>query len=565
MRLLHAVAVFITVSPLSAAAQSRSVTLDAPAIAPPADARPAPIAGPRPRPRRATIAVDGQTPVTPNPSPVIPPAPASPVVVPTPQAPPAAVVAPMPAAPPSPFIYHFDDELIHKTMEAVKVELEELKNFKFDIRLEGVGDLERAGLLDPLMQDKVLMAQDQARLAQEKAREIQESARRAAEDVRRSVQIRDETGNAYSNGLNYLNQRQYDRAIGQFDRVIAQKAVRTDGAMYHKSFALFRSGRSQEALETIATLRRDFPQSPYLNDARVLEADIRRLGGQPISPSAADDDEIKLLAIQGLQRSEQAIPLLEGVLGSANSLRVKKQALFVLAANDDARARATLLRYARGDANPDLQMDAIRYLISRRDAATSRDLREIYNGTQDSAVRIAIINAYQSASDKAALLEIAANRSAGADLRGRAVSGLSSLLSPDELYAMYQQETDAAVRLHIVSALGAARAIDHLARAAGSDADAGVRRRAVSALGGMRGDQGAKARQALQDIYAAQTDSAIRLSIINALNHTEGAEALVSLARKETTLDLKRVIVQRLSELAPRSKVAADYLMEVIK
>ena len=45
-------------------------------------------------------------------------------------------------------------------------------------------------------------------------------------------------------------------------------------------------------------------------------------------------------------------------------------ALFVLAQNEDPRARAILLRYAKGEGNPDLQLDAIRYLISRRDQTT---------------------------------------------------------------------------------------------------------------------------------------------------------------------------------------------------
>lgn len=557
MKLLHAVAVFVALSPLSAAAQVRSVAPEAPVPSPVDEARLVPFVGVPPR-AHPTVMLDVQTP-----APVPVPMPAPGASVPQPPAPPVPAMPPaMPTVPMPPLspLYASDDKALWETMNVVNAQLDQLKNlnFNYDFELQGLDKLNRLGPLDPLIQDKIWMAQDQVRA-------VQETARRAAEDVRTTTTVRVESGNIYNNGLNYLNQRQYDRAITQFDRVIAQKDARADGAMYHKAFALFRSGRSQEALDTIAALRRDFPQSRYLSDARVLEADIRRLGGQAISPSAADDDEIKLLAIQGLQKSEQAIPLLEGVLASANSLRVKKQALFVLAANDDARARATLLRFARGDGNPDLQMDAIRYLISRRDQATSRDLREIYNSTQDTAVKIAIINAYQSASDKAALLEIVNSKTASADLRGRAVSGLSSMLSPDELYAIYQGETDAALRLHVVNALASARAIDALSRVARSDADTNVRRRAVSALGGMRAEQGVKARQALLDIYSAQTDNAIRMSIINAFNSPEGAEALVGLARKETTLDLKRLIVQRLSELAPRSKVAADYLMEVIK
>ena len=272
--------------------------------------------------------------------------------------------------------------------------------------------------------------------------DVKELARLASEDAMAQVdKLRDQwrgfefqnrltstQSGSYSSALNYLNQRQFERAIAQFDRVIAQKESRADGAMYHKAFAQFRLGRSQDALETIAALRRDFPQSRYLGDAKVLEADIRRLGGQPINPAVADDDEIKLLAIQGLQRSEQAIPLLEGVLNATNTPAVKKRALFVLAQNEDPRARAILLRYAKGDGNPDLQMEAIRYLISRRDGQTSTtDLRGIYESTQDAAVKMAIIEAFQSSTDKSALFRIVTDKAGAVELRGRAVAGLSSM------------------------------------------------------------------------------------------------------------------------------------------
>ena len=54
--------------------------------------------------------------------------------------------------------------------------------------------------------------------------------------------------------------------------------------------------------------------------------------------------------------------------------------------------------------------------------------------------------------------------------------------------------------------------------------------------------------------------------MISALGNQNNAEGLVAIARKETKdLELKREIVRRLAEMAPTSKVAADYLMEVIK
>ena len=53
--------------------------------------------------------------------------------------------------------------------------------------------------------------------------------------------------------------------------------------------------------------------------------------------------------------------------------------------------------------------------------------------------------------------------------------------------------------------------------------------------------------------------------MISALASQNNAEGLVAVAKKETSLDLKRDIVAKLSEMAPKSKAAADYLMEIIK
>ncbi len=186
----------------------------------------------------------------------------------------------------------------------------------------------------------------------------------------------------------FLQQHQYDRAIAAFDRVITDKDPRADGALYWKAFAEYKLAHTQDALAAIASLRTDYPQSRYLGDAKVLEVDVRKSTGQPVDLNTlAADEEIKILAIQGIQKSapDRAIPLLEGVLTQSNPLQVKKQAIYVLALSDDPRAHDVLMRYAKGAGNPDLQVEAIRYLASRRDKqTTSADLRSIYESSTGS-------------------------------------------------------------------------------------------------------------------------------------------------------------------------------------
>src|SRR5262245_24826957 len=66
-------------------------------------------------------------------------------------------------------------------------------------------------------------------------------------------------GGSYSSGLSQLHQRQYERAVTSFDREIARKGPRTDAALYWKAYSLFKLGRRDDAIATIAQLRKEYP------------------------------------------------------------------------------------------------------------------------------------------------------------------------------------------------------------------------------------------------------------------------------------------------------------------
>jgi HEAT repeat protein len=410
---------------------------------------------------------------------------------------------------------------------------------------------------------------DQVRAAADQARDMAAMARMDADMVRQNMKLdidlhmQGPAAAAYRGGLDALQQRQYDRAIAAFDRVINQKTDRADAALYWKAFAQFKLARTDDAVASIAKLRQDFPQSRYLNEAKVLEADVRRMAGQPVNVAGADDDEIKLLAIQGIQKSEQAVPLLEGVLNATNSLNVKKRALYVLALSDDPRAHELLMRYAKGGGNPDLQVESIRYLASRRDSKTTpAELRSIYDSTQDANVKMAVIDAYRMWGDKTALVRISGEKGATVDLRRSAITRLGGLADVQDVMGLFQQETDPALRQQLVSVLASMSAVDQLTTIAKTDKDTSVRVRAIRVLGSQRNDRTA---QTLVGLYGSEQDKDVRRAVIQSLMGQSNADALVSLARKETDPDLKRDLVRRLAEMAPTSKAAADYLVEQLK
>jgi len=375
----------------------------------------------------------------------------------------------------------------------------------------------------------------------------------------------DAAGGQYNMGLSALNNRKYEDAIVRFDKVIAQKAAHVEGAIYWKAFAQYKLGKTQESLDGIALLRKDYPKSQYLNDAKVLEVDARKMAGQPVDPSKMDDDDLKLLAIQGLQGTdpERAITACETVLGANNSLRVKKQALFLLATFSEPRAHQVLLSYAEGKGNPELQREALLRLASRgRQPTTAAEFKRIYESTTDVAIKSAIIDAYRVSGNKMELFNVAGNPGNVIDLRRQAVSGLSDIAAPQELMALYQKEENKDLRAQMVSVLSSMGAVDQLTQILKTEKEPTVRRTAIRSLGNQKTD---KTGATLVQIYGTETDKDVKKAIISALGNQNNAEGLVGIVQKETAMDLKMAIVQKLSEMAPKSKVAADYLAELIK
>jgi HEAT repeat protein len=87
-----------------------------------------------------------------------------------------------------------------------------------------------------------------------------------------------------------------------------------------------------------------------------------------------------------------------------------------------------------------------------------------------------------------------------------------------------------------------------------------LRRLAIRNLG-LMGSKGTG--DTLVDIYSADKDVSVRKAVIHALFLQNNATALVTLARKEGDMTMKKEIVQRLSNM--NSKVATDYMLELLK
>lgn len=371
---------------------------------------------------------------------------------------------------------------------------------------------------------------------------------------------RDRETSYYEAGRSALDRRNWTDAINRFEQAAQLKGARADAAMFWKAYAQGKLGQRSEALATIDTMVKGYPQSRYLNDARALELELKARTG-PVSPEAQQDEDLKLLAIQGLQHSdpEQAIPLLEKILASSNGPRVKERALYVLALSNSARAQEILLGIAKGGGNPDLQRKAIDYLAaqSRRDGRSS--LEEVYRSNTDPEVRMRVLRAYMSAGDRARLLGVAQSEQ-NEDLRLAAIRYLGSSAALTELGQLYDKETSQAIRLQIVRSLASAGAIERLQQIARVETNQEIRLQAIRSFASAGRE---RTGTILQDMYAKESSVEGKRAIIQALSAQNNAEGLVVVARRENDPKLKEEIVRRLSTMT-KSKVALDYLMELL-
>ncbi len=299
------------------------------------------------------------------PAPVAPPAPAPPA--------PVAPAPPAPVAPPAPIVHVNPEDLFH-----VNLDVESLK--------------ELASL------SHVNWEAESARWAEEGARWAAEGARWAeqfafAEQSFQPFQKGTQIDAQYSQARSFIDSNQYDRALGPLDRVITAKAERADGAMYWKAYTLYKLARRDEAVATVNQLAKEFPQSPWVRDARALEVEMKQSAGQAVGADSSDDD-VKLLAMQGIMRSnpDAAFPVIEKMLAGSGNVRLKDRALYVLSQNRSERSRTILANVAKGNANPDLQRAAIRYLGQSNSPDAIATLSSLYRPDQPVEVHRAIVS-----------------------------------------------------------------------------------------------------------------------------------------------------------------------------
>jgi hypothetical protein len=157
----------------------------------------------------------------------------------------------------------------------------------------------------------------------------------------------------YADGTRAINEGRWSDAEAIFAKVASQHGEHSDGALYWKAYAENKQEQASRALDTCAQLRRDFPSSSWVHECGALEIEIHARSGKPLEPSAAQDDDLKLLALNSLLRRDEprALAEIQEILNGDSSEKLKKEALFILGEHYSNATYAQIVRlsYVEGD------------------------------------------------------------------------------------------------------------------------------------------------------------------------------------------------------------------------
>ncbi|HYK01102.1 MAG TPA: HEAT repeat domain-containing protein [Thermoanaerobaculia bacterium] len=364
----------------------------------------------------------------------------------------------------------------------------------------------------------------------------------------------------YEEGTDAIDDENWDEAVRTFARVAEMKGSRADGAVYWSAYALEKLGRKAEALKTIDGLKKAYPKSRWLDDAQALALELRQSSGERVSPASVEDDDLKMIAINSLMHTdpEKAFPLVEKVIRNGkNSKKVRERALFVLSQSSSAKAQALLADIARGNANPDLQKDAVRYLGISGSAQSRQLLADMYASVNSESVKKEIIRAFMLSGDKTRVLA-AARTEKDPELREEAIRNLGIMGGRAELAQMYAGETNTEVKEAIIQALFISGDTDKMAELARTEKDPDLREDAIKKLGLM----GSKTAPLLLSLYASETNVEVKDAVIDALFLQGNARALIDLSKKETNPELKREAMKKLSLM--QNDEALEYMLQIL-
>ena len=140
-----------------------------------------------------------------------------------------------------------------------------------------------------------------------------------------------------------------------------------------------------------------------------------------------------------------------------------------------------------------------------------------------------------------------------------AVRQLGNMRAGAELAELYLRETSPEVKKQILRGMANGGSIDRLIAVVDSEKDPELKRTAIRTIGVNRDTA-----PQLLNFYMKDANPEVRKAVIDALFTQGNATALVTLARKETDIELRKNLVNRLGNMRDNPEAKA-YLIELLK
>ena len=331
--------------------------------------------------------------------------------------------------------------------------------------------------------------------------------------------------------------------------------------MYWQAYAQSKRGEYGRAMALCGELKQKHPGSRWNDECGALQIEISGKSGHPAQLHGNQDDELKLLALNALMQQDEAraIPAIQQILNSDRPDKLKEHALFVLAQSQSKQAQDLLMQVAHNNANPDLQVKAIRMMATRGKQSTDL-LADIYKQSTNERVKKAVLESYLMTGDPGKLFDVARHES-DPKLAQLAVNILGAMGATTDLMNFYRETNNAQIKANIINAFVASgtKGADALKTIASSEQDPELRKKAVRNLG-VTG--GSSAGPTLVAVYQKSPDAGTKKAALEGLFISGDARDLVTLAKEEKDPALKQAIVQQLSIM--RSPEATAYLVEIL-
>lgn len=347
---------------------------------------------------------------------------------------------------------------------------------------------------------------------------------------------------AYNDGQQAIAREDWAEANQRFrdaERMQAEAKENADAALYWQAYALKQASRIDAARAAVDKLLRQYPNSSWADDARALVP-----ARSPADTAAVAREEDALMAIDALlsSGSKRAVPILQKVLASNHSDKVKSRALFVLSQYDSDAADAALSTILSGQSSTRLKQEAIRMIAAGGKRSSLDRLLPLYRDGTDPKIRSAVIEAWIIGS-RGDLLRQAAATEKDPHTRRRAIQAMGAVGDRAGLLELFNQVQDDAAKRDVMQGLGIAGGVDELAKIAGSNASPAVRAEAIKAVG----IAGGKRNPEQVVGWYTSGDDQIKRAVIESLMISGDSKQLVSLYRAETDRDRKRKLLQAIS------------------